>query len=293
MTTLARAASINDALLLVDQAVSYAEPFFASIEDERVLVLSGSSSLFWTVRRGEDLTAASAHPQGISVTPLPSAAGADASGIAQVTKDLNAAQIATLNSAPVQLLPASGAGKAIVPLAVVAQYKPGTQPFANNRPVEIGPAGSPTNVIQTAGVPWNGLVAAIRSGSSGIGDPIANTALNIGNTDNVDPAYTGSILTHSLSIGGAGYAPGNTFTVDAAVAGGVLATGVVDTVDGGGAIVTYHLTGLGTFYPRGNAPNLTATSGIGAGGAINILTITPLSDGTARVTVWYAVVALA
>lgn len=97
----------------------------------------------------------------------------------------------------------------------------------------------------------------------------------------------GAIIAITKEVGGAGYAPGDTFTVDG---GGVLATGVVDTVDGGGAVLTFHLTTPGSGYTTANGVGTTATAGIGVGFTVNItaasarFTITSV-QGNAGVTV--------
>jgi len=98
-------------------------------------------------------------------------------------------------------------------------------------------------------------------------DGLVNIFNLLGNGGHFDTV--GSILTSSINGGGADFAVNDTFTVDG---GDGLAAGVVDSVDGGGAILTYHLTATGSGYSVG-ATTLTATSGIGTGAGLDILTI--------------------
>lgn len=89
---------------------------------------------------------------------------------------------------------------------------------------------------------------------------------------------TGSVLTSDLSSGGADYALGDTFTIDG---GDGTAAGEVDTVDGGGAVLTYHLTSGGDGYAVGSGYSTTATTGIGTGFTLDILTLTVTATGPA------------
>jgi len=100
----------------------------------------------------------------------------------------------------------------------------------------------------------------------------------------------GLIATTTLGSGGTGYATTNTFNLDGA--GDTNAQGVVDTVDGGGAVLTYHLTAIGTCYPVQNGITTTATSGGGSGLTINVTALTPQGDGESWVTVDYRVIPL-
>ena len=89
---------------------------------------------------------------------------------------------------------------------------------------------------------------------------------------NFFPASYGVILTTSLGVGGAGYAPGDTGTVNT---GNGQATYVVNTV-AAGAVVTYTITFGGQKYAvaAGVATTDGGTQpGVGAGFTINILTI--------------------
>lgn len=58
----------------------------------------------------------------------------------------------------------------------------------------------------------------------------------------------------------------------------------------GGVIATYALTNPGSDYTVANHGLSAVSPSVGTGGVITVLTITSASDGTARVTVFYAVV---
>jgi hypothetical protein len=87
-----------------------------------------------------------------------------------------------------------------------------------------------------------------------------------------------AIATSAVDVGGSGYAPGDTFVVNSAN----YAAGVVDTVDGGGAVLTYHLISDGVAATVGIA-STAAVTGSGDGAfTIDILTLFT-SSGTAGV----------
>lgn len=83
-------------------------------------------------------------------------------------------------------------------------------------------------------------------------------------------AYTvvpGAIATDVVTAGnaGLGYVPSDTGTVDDTLPGGVTAVYVIDTVDGDGAVLTFHLAERGTGYTISTANTTTPTSGGGSG----------------------------
>ncbi len=114
------------------------------------------------------------------------------------------------------------------------------------------------------------------------GDNIVVTVVTVGET--TGPIETTSIGTNA----GAGYAPGDTGTVGDNVTGdGSGATYVVDTVDGGGAVLTFAITAPGTGYtPGADAGGLTPTSGGGDGNqSINIDSVDLTNPGSLVVDV--------
>lgn len=93
-----------------------------------------------------------------------------------------------------------------------------------------------------------------------------------GNLGILTSSLSAGILTSSLGGGGANYAIGDTFAISM---GDMDATGIVDTISGG-AVLTYHLTNIGTNYIPGSAVATVATGvqpGAGTGLTINILTV--------------------
>lgn len=90
----------------------------------------------------------------------------------------------------------------------------------------------------------------------------------------------------SLIGAGANYAQGDTFSI----AGGTGGTGVVDSVDGGGAVTGISLTAGGSGYASGSARATTALTGIGVGLTVDVTVADVHGDiGTFETTMgWYA-----
>jgi len=196
----------------------------------------------------------------------------------------------------VQFTPAPGANKLIVPINGTWVYHFGTIPY------RCDPATTaPDERLRLGATPLSGFWQSsgiLRSQATDrIGfDPGGQNFANIHTTFANQPlsvmsnnAFTwGAILTSSRGAGGAGYAPGDTGTVDGA--GSADATYVVDTV-ATGAVATYHLSGVGTAYAPANGVTTTkggAQPGVGAGFTVNVLTVQH-GDGTLSVTVDYTV----
>jgi large repetitive protein len=98
---------------------------------------------------------------------------------------------------------------------------------------------------------------------------------------------TGGVGIAPIASGGAGggYAPGDTFTVDHLNGTGTAATGTVQTVDGGGGVLLYTLTGAGTNYYVVTGVTTTTTSGGGSGLTLNIDYLSPMGgDGYVKAT---------
>jgi len=107
----------------------------------------------------------------------------------------------------------------------------------------------------------------------------------------------GPITSSSLGAGGSGYAPGDTGTVSGA--GSADATYTVNTVNGGGAVLTYTLTSQGTNYSAQSGVSTTVSTGggngaftvnvlsdAGSGATFNILTVTE-GNGSLDVVIAY------
>lgn len=88
------------------------------------------------------------------------------------------------------------------------------------------------------------------------------------------PSGVGAILTSTIAAIGSGYATGDTGTIEA---GNFDATYVIDTVDGGGGVVTFHLDNPGTGYiVDTGVPTLAGGSQPG-GGSSFIINVTSVS----------------
>ena len=220
-------------------------------------------------------------------------AAAGAAPLSTVT-NRTAGQIRALFSAPVQVIPAPGAGKIIVPKFTYTVFTFGTKPYgpiANDGGTNFAYGGQPNLFV---GGPTGPAYAAERSlltGGplflpSGLTPPI-NQGLFV-TTLNGDLS-AGEITASTLGAGGLSYAVGDTGTISS---GDGNATYVVTSVDGSGAITGYTLTNLGSGYAVGTGIS-TAVGGAQPGGgtdfSINIGSIQP-GDGTAQVTVEYEVV---
>lgn len=200
--------------------------------------------------------------------------------------------LANISAEPFPLLEGAGPTKVIVVRSASFFYFFQDQPFANDKALSLvygaaddadtGWATSSPVLFNTgtdnefATFEQNGIVTDLAN--------VANKGIFL-TCGEGDIGLTGSIDESSLDDGGLDYEAADVFTlVDDA---GVGAAGVVDTVDGEGAIVTYHLTNNGTGYSPGNA---TVTGGAGSGGTISVDSIVPLSNSYGFVAVDYYVV---
>lgn len=127
-------------------------------------------------------------------------------------------------------------------------------------------------------------------GSQDFAVTLANTALTL-IAPSEDSVNWGQVSAATLGVGGAGYAPGDTGSIVSGVSL-VPATYVVDTVDGGGAVLTFHINNPGNIYNVSNGVATSVDTGGGDGNlTINITAITP-GDGTGAVTVFYQLLTL-
>lgn len=235
----------------------------------------------------------------------PSGSGGGGSGLT-ATVHLDAAAMATLHSAPTQLVAPPGAGKAIGVVWAFAEFVQGVNTAWDTFTPALfygspGAAHQVTEIILDREFDLGSLVGQLGPvvHSSG-GSPfpykdralVENQPLIVANVAN-DPHIAGAIVTSAVAAGGAGYAPGDTGTItdissDAAY--------VVDTVGGGGSVLTYHLTNPGTlpgYSTEDNPLPTTPTSGAGDGNfTVNITAITTPIDGDLYITVLYQILDL-
>ena len=221
--------------------------------------------------------------------------GAGAVALLSTTTLISKAQILTLNSAPVQLIPAPGPGKLIVVLSAVLVYKFGTQPYVqSDDSLFLVYEASENGVLGTN-------VVGLLTGSAGDfyqyqpGNTAENNSLLPGDDNQPvvlqsDASYNnGPIVTATLGAGGLGYAPNDTGTIST---GSGDATYQVLTVGAGGAVLTFSITAPGTAYATGNGL-ATATGGaqpgVGLGFTVNI-TAVQTGDGTLKVVTYYQII---
>lgn len=264
-----------------------------------------------------------ADTQSVEADAIPSGGAAASGGLSTATTALTAAQINHLFSAPLTLMAAPGAGKAIIPVFVEFYNHVGSIPFGSEnaeagnlilmyggvtgQPI-VGDAATFESAVSST------LSALIYSGSFSSGSvpsnanqpgvritiaPTPYSAISdqpivvANNTD--DYADYGAVLTSGITSGnaGSGYASGDTGTIGGSYGAG--AAYHVDTVSGGGAVATYHLTANGFGYKVGVTGNATATGGAQAGSGtgfqVDINSVTP-GNGSGFITITYKLVTL-
>jgi hypothetical protein len=221
--------------------------------------------------------------------------GAGQQALLVATVNLTAAQIKTLDSVPVQLVPAPGAGKLLVPLFFVPVFSFGTRPY------QFATGGSDTLHVfwepigNTTQVGYSNMIVGLASAFA-IQSAFFDTTDIFPGPDNESlalvslSAYTnGAIATATLGAGGAGYVANDTGTI---TTGSGDATYKVLTVGGGGAVLTLSITGAGTSYAVGNGQATApggAQPGAGAGFTVNVTAVTQ-GDGTLKVTTYYQII---
>jgi len=219
-------------------------------------------------------------------------------GVQIVIADFSAAEILAGLFTGLEVVPAPGAGFFLNPFWFSAQYTFVTRPYFTGGE-KLYYDGVIAGLIDSLTV-MNTFVQSIFANGGNVQEAhgnfvisdIENKAIVFNSQDGFDPATVGLIVTSSLgSNTGAGYAPGDTFNIIAAQ-GPDNTIFTVDTVDGGGAVLTYHISTQGdSGYQTGADFNANTLTGGGVGLLINIDSIIP-GDGTLRVTVQYQVVAI-
>lgn len=214
--------------------------------------------------------------------------------VANVT--LSTAQLLALNATPVQLVAAPGAGKVICGLGCFVFYIAGTHPLgATSFQLNWGATEGYTTTGPSFYSAVSGMVGDVHMGPGSTVSPAQdlaqyeNQAVLIQAADN--GLTNGGVATSAITAGnaGVGYAIGDTGFMDG---GNSDCTYIVNTVGGGGNVLTYTITAPGTNYAVSTA-NTTETGGaqpgVGTGLELDILTITQ-GNGSARVVFYYSVI---
>lgn len=113
----------------------------------------------------------------------------------QVKVSLSQAQILTLGTNPVTLVPAQGAGKVIFPVSVVMNYKFGTLAYSTSVNVLITSPSSPTSILRTGILGFTANVCTFDTPiNSGASNPLTpNEPLQI-STGSSNPTVGDSTL---------------------------------------------------------------------------------------------------
>lgn len=223
-----------------------------------------------------------------------------------VAVTLTTSDLQSLGDTPVDLVAAPGAGYVIIPERATIQYKFNTSPFKEGR-LSLFYAGHDPNIdwsrlaVDDDGHTSGSLVQSfnmllsvsliayqtfqgMQQGFNLINQSdMENVAFQISSSAN---ANRGPILTSSLNSGGSGYVVNDVVTVLNGDDGGVLQ---IDSVDGSGAVLTYHRP-----YPSGLsvvATGVATAYGSGSGMMVDILTVDS-GDGSVVINLWYDIIAV-
>ena len=216
-------------------------------------------------------------------------------GLLNSTTTLTAAQIRALNTTPVTLVPAPGAGRIVAVDSQVYVYNFGTHAFDSQAIPALftvyasAPLVSLLTLSQTT---FTQASSQFSFANSVTGPPqfaqsvIVNQPVQLLDQANYN---AGPIITATLGVGGTGYVANDTGTIQQ---NNNDATYKVLTIGAGGAVLTFQITGNGTQYVPANGV-ATATGGaqpgVGTGFTVNITAVT-VGDGTLRVVTYYQVV---
>jgi hypothetical protein len=212
--------------------------------------------------------------------------GSSESKVSIVT--LSSDDIGHLASAPIEMVPAQGPGTVIVVERAAFQNVPGAVSFGDHVITTLGYDGGDNLDANVDIARDDSTFVAVLMPFDGRPDTADVEDAAIVLLSDVDLADSGPIATTALNDGGLGYEVGDTFIIGDHGATGEVASVAV------GVVVTYTITDPGNGYAVEDGVTTSATSGIGEGLLIDILTVDANpGDGTAVVTVWYSVLRLA
>lgn len=206
---------------------------------------------------------------------------------------VTAEQLRTLKSAPVEILPSPGLGyfHAGRSLEYVATFNGTPFPATAVGGVYLAYGPNPTGEGVLLFCPIDGSTLAAEQTSVYVaweGKSVGNYASLLDNRSIVlkaglNASDFGGILTSHIIDGGLLYEAGDTFKDSNKEISDGACVGTVDTVDGSGTILTYHLTNPGNGYFPGDQFGVDALTGIGTGAVLDVDTITP-NDGNTSLT---------
>jgi hypothetical protein len=220
--------------------------------------------------------------------------GSGGSGaVLTVSVPISETALTELNSVPITAIAAPGSGKTINVISATAQYKGGTAPFGASAVLPLELVFSDNLGFDIMNSNLSPLFG--NAGDSLVFDAAGNTISQfeddqgIAITQAADMGVWGPITSSSLAAGGSGYAIGDTGTL---VQDSGDATYQVNTVDGGGGVLTYTLTSLGTSYQT-LANAFTATGGSQPGSGLGLtlaITVSTAETGHAQVDISYTLI---
>lgn len=208
-------------------------------------------------------------------------------GLQFVTRHVTAAELRDLFTSPITLLAAPGAGKIIVPWLLSGQYTFGTAVYdaVGGDDIKLGAHGI-----------WNAVLSKIVLGREQSEDTYAFAVVDGNSTFNSTAIANqplvwssdnnwirGLITAATLAAGGSGYAPGDTVFVET----DEIAILTIDTVSGGGAVTTFHISTPG--FSLVGIQDTSNIVGTGTGFTVNV-TAVALGDGTLDLVLAYLIV---
>ena len=193
-----------------------------------------------------------------------------------------------------ELVPTQGANIITFPVMIAINYHYAAVPYATNAGNFVISWGPPIIPIPVSFYTIaNAMLEATEDEVQIFPDQIGNVLLTaygaIGAADKPltlsfdQPIDGAAILTAFVQDAGTGYVIGDTGTIDG---GDNNATYVIDTVGGGGEVLTFTVTFGGTAYVTTGSNPTTTVTGVGTGLTLNIYSALDVS-GTLRVTTFF------
>lgn len=210
---------------------------------------------------------------------------------------LTSAQVQNLHTTPVQLIPAPGAGFAIVMVEFVIVLGIGSVVFATQGGDTLttpytgtsgltGTATISTLVSRTVNTMRSVVGTPLANAAFGVSTGIDNQAINLVAAANYN---AGAIVSSTVGAGGSGYAVNDTGSISAGIGDALY---IITSVGAGGAVTGYTLTAAGTKYVVANGVATAdggAQPGVGTGFTVNISAVNA-GNGTIRALPYYAIV---